>query len=205
MRRLWMIGLALALVAAACSDGDDEVSATPEVVVAGDTSADSGSDDDAGTSDGASADGAASSDEEQALEFVQCMRDNGVDLPDPTVEADGSVNLTPPGGPGGGGIDLDNDATQAAFEECSDRLDGASFLPTDDDLTDIEDQLLDVAQCLRDQGIDVDDPDLSAGFGGGGNGGPFGPGFDPDDPATAAALDACSGIFTGFGPGGQSS
>lgn len=213
MRRIWMVALTMALTAAACSDGDEEVSATPEVVVAGDASSESESESESNADDGEAegtdsgdgtddSDDAANSDEEQALDFVQCMRDNGVDMADPTVDADGSVNLTPPGGPGGD--DIDEDVGQAAFDACSDRLEGASFLPSDDDLTDIEDQLLEVAQCLRDEGIDVDDPDLSGGIAGT-PGGPFGPDFDPDDPATAAAIDVCSGLFTGIAPGGQGS
>ena len=65
-------------------------------------------------------------------------------------------------------------------------------------------QLLDVAQCLRDQGLDVDDPDLSDGLAGaGGPAGIFGAGFDPNDPANQDAIEACRGLFTGFGQGGS--
>lgn len=200
MKRIWIVTAAVALCLAACGDGEESASATPEIVIEG------ASDDSSG--EAAAATPAAASEEEQALEFVQCMRDNGVDMPDPTVNADGSVNLVPPGGAAGQGQgagqgQFDED-TQAAFEVCGALVEGASFLPTASDLTDIEDQLLEVAQCLRDQGLDVDDPDLSGGLAGaGGPSGIFGAGFDPNDPANQEAIEACQGLFTGFGQGGR--
>ena len=132
----------------------------------------------------------AATDEDQALAFAECMRDEGIDFPDPTVNADGSVAFSGARGT----VGQDSNFT-VAFETCGDQLDGASFLPGDGDLTEIEDGLLEAAQCLRDEGIDVADPDLS----GGQQGNPFGSDFDPEDPATAAAIDACQDIFAGLG------
>ena len=222
MKRIAIVVVGIALMATACSSDDETVDATPEVVVLDDAEASdpesvdpesvdpesvdaesvdaadpAGTGDTADAADTANAAGAVgASDEEQALAFAQCMRDNGVNLADPTVGADGSVNLTPPDDPG-----VSDDEAQAAFDTCSDLLDGASFLPDDDQRSEIEDQLLAVAQCFRDQGLDVDDPDLSNFAPGAGNG-VFGENFDPADPANQPYIDACSHLFTGFTPPG---
>src|SRR6476661_11119264 len=48
--------------------------------------------------------GASGTSEQQLLTWVQCMRKNGVNLPDPTVDANGNLTLRGPGGgPGGDG------------------------------------------------------------------------------------------------------
>ena len=138
-------------------------------------------------------------DEEQALAFAECMRDEGVDWPDPSMSADGSIDLL-------GGQTLAQvagsspEATQAAADVCGPLLEGASFLPgggsgTFD--TETQDAFLEFAICLREQGLEVSDPDFSSG----GNPlvGLFGPGFDPDNPDNAVAIDTCSGVFAGAG------
>ena len=68
-----------ALVATACGGAEDDVA----VGVA--------SLSDQATSSTALADGEMSSDEQALLAFTRCMREQGVDLPDPTVDADGNV------------------------------------------------------------------------------------------------------------------
>jgi hypothetical protein len=157
--------------------------------------------------------------EEAAIAFTECMRENGIDMEDPTVDADGNVipgrptDLPEPDGEGGAGEvgpgALGEDL-QAAFEECGDLLEGTTFGFTGEDQAELEDQLLALAQCLRDQGIDVADPDLSGGpdivAGEGGDGlranGPFG--IDFQDPEVQAALDQCQEYVPNFqgGPGG---
>lgn len=205
-RNMTVLVVASGLLVAACG-GDDDTAATGgggEIVVVAD-SAEIASEPVGGDglvvaddSDGAAE--SAETEEQQALAFAQCMRDEGVDWPDPVTNADGSIDFL--GGVGlgrGGGFD---DATQDAFAVCGDLLDGASFLPGGGDGFDTEtqDTFVEFAQCLREQGLDVDDPDLSGGFpapGAGGGGGLFGDGFDPQDPANAEALSACQGLFTG--------
>ena len=200
--------LALALLAAACSDAGADEDGQPAVVIDGDPAepADD-ADSDGGADDGDAATAATATDEEAALAFAACMRDQGLDFPDPTINADGSVDFFGGGGPPQGD-GAQQEGLPEALEVCGDLIAGASFLPGGGDLTEFEDQLLEVAQCLRDEGIDVDDPDLSEGFGpgaggGDGGGGPFGADFDPNDPAVQAAIEACQDIFTGgFGGGG---
>ena len=136
--------------------------------------------------------------EASLLAFTACMRDEGVDLPDPQVDSEGNVSLNR-----GGLQDLgvDRQTIQAAFEECGDLIEGVIQQFERPDLTEIEDQLLAFAQCMRDQGIDMDDPDLTATPGPGG-GGPFGD-IDPDDPAFQAAADECQEFLPNFGEGGR--
>lgn len=163
--------------------------------------------------------------EEAALAFSQCMRDEGVtDFPDPNFSEGGGVTL---GGPDGdeGGIDLQSDEVQAAFEACGDVLERAAFGPGGGnfDETEIQDNLLAMAGCLRDKGLEVDDPDLSNfgpvaggpppddqgsedGDDQGAGGGPevrassiFGD-LDMEDPEVRKALETCQ-EEVGFGPG----
>ena len=129
------------------------------------------------------------------MEFAECMRDNGVDFPDPVVEADGTVAFGWRPGRGADddiGRDPDMPAARAA---CSGLLEGLAFGrgSGDFDQTEIQDMLLEFAQCMRDNGVDMGDPDLRnfrPRDGGGQPGGPFG-GIDLDDPDVSAAFEVC--------------
>ena len=102
-----------------------------------------------------------------------------------------------------------------AFEDCGDLLDGLNLGFQDRDLTEFEDTFLEFAQCMRENGIDMDDPDFSNfGPGGGGDGGGDAPGgrggglfggdLDFNDPAFQEALETCRDVLAGFGrPGGR--
>jgi len=135
--------------------------------------------------------------EDALLELTACMRDEGIDIGDPTFNADGTVDLE--GAIRDPGIDPQSEEFQAAMEACGDALDGVALAASGGafDTTAIEDALVEMAQCLRDEGFDVDDPDLDS-FGPGagpsaGSGEPAGPfGLDLDDPAVAEAMDVCS-------------
>jgi hypothetical protein len=88
--------------------------------------------------------------EEQAQKFAQCMRDNGVDMPDPE-----------PGGGFGGGAETDIDRNSPAFQKAMDAC--RSHLPGGGDLSKLDPKLIDqiraLTQCLRDNGVNVPDPD----------------------------------------------
>jgi len=139
-------------------------------------------------------------DSEQALlEFAQCMRDSGIDVPDPTVDADGNVRLQPPsGGPDGDG-QIDRETRRVAQEACQEYLEGVTLGTRNRDDSDFQDLLVEFAGCVRDAGFDIPDPDFSAGPG---QGGPFG-GLDRTDPDLQAALEECGEILgdTGRGQG----
>ncbi len=104
--------------------------------------------------------------QQQWIDFAQCMRDNGIDMQDPTFDADGNVQ----GGFGpDSGLDLRSDDTRTAMDACSDLLPaggpggqgGPEF-----DRTGIQEALTSFTACLRDEGLDVDDIDFAAGPGG---------------------------------------
>jgi hypothetical protein len=200
--------LAMTLVACGGGDGDEAVSAAPVVVeaeqdqavstdqgtepaaaVAGDT-------DTAGSATSSSATEA--TDEERALDFAQCMRDNGVDFPDPVINADGSIDLA--GNVPTGSIDPTSDTFNAAVEVCGSIVGGASFLPgAGIDETEQQALLLGFAECLRGLGHDVIDPvlsDIQAG-GPGALASAFGENFDPTDPANAGAVQECQAQVAG--------
>jgi hypothetical protein len=189
--------LALALVAGACSgtaEGDDGVATleTETTLAGGDTSADGGSEVDA---------------EQAMMDLAACLREQGLDIEDPTVDADGNVQF---GGLRGGGEvgepAADRETMRAAMDACQDQLGDVvlGFGGRDFDPTEMEDTLVEYAACMRDNGYEMDDPDFSS-FGPGTEGepgegarvGPFGQ-IDQDDPDFAAANEACGEILGGL-------
>lgn len=147
-------------------------------------------------------------DQEQAmLAFAACMRDNGVDIEDPTVDAEGNVQF---GGLRGAAQDgeIDREAMRAARDACEEELAGFALgrAGGNFDPTELQDTLLEYAGCMRENGYEMPDPDFSgSGPGGdepgeGGGGGPFGQ-LDRDDPDFIAAQEACEDMLGGFAPG----
>ena len=140
--------------------------------------------------------------EEAILAFSQCMRDNGVpEFPDPELDADGNFRVFGGGGPGALGVD--QETIQAAQEECFPLIEGVIQNFVGRDISELEDTFLEFAECMREQGIDMPDPDFSQGFGpgAGGRAGILGD-IDPTDPAFQAAAGECQELFEGqFGPG----
>jgi hypothetical protein len=182
-RRLIFLLAALALVAAACGgSGDDGVATLEDATATTEAAQD-----------------ALAGDEARLIEFTQCMRDNGVpEFPDSVVTEDGAVDF--------GGFEqfneFDQDDLETAFDACLDKLEGLSFAPggANFDLTGIQDTLLEFAQCMRDNGFDMPDPDFSN-FDLASGVGPFGE-IDPTDPGFEEALEACQEIFANLPFGG---
>ena len=125
-----------------------------------------------------------SSDPEQAaLDFVKCMREHGVDMPDPTS---------------GGGITLQvhpgqQSKVEKAQRACQPLMERAGPKLTDEQQNAMQDAALAFAKCMRQHGVDMPDPT----FGKGGivtqkSGGRSGP--NPDDPKFQAAQKACQPI-----------
>jgi hypothetical protein len=119
------------------------------------------------------------SDEEKAQEFVDCMRDNGIDLPDPEPDGNGGFDF----GMADAGVDRTSPAFREAIQACRDKLPGGGDLNLDD--PEVQAQMQEFAQCMRDNGVDVPDPEPGGGFGGS-----LGD-LDPSSPAVKAALEAC--------------
>jgi hypothetical protein len=138
--------------------------------------------------------------EEDALEFAECMRENGVEnFTDPEFEGEGRVRFGFRAGSGDGERPFDpNDETfRKAQEACRDLMpDGGNFQPSPEQRAAMEDAQLEFAQCMRDKGYDVPDPEQSEGGGPMmiGPGGRFGD-LDLEDPDVREAMDECQQAF----------
>lgn len=179
------------------------------------------SEEDSGSEEAAADDTAT---DEEILGWVECMRDEGIDIADPTRDSSG--NLVLGGGDsslaGGQSVGGDPDDIDAAHEVCGQQ---PRLGPTDiseEEEQQTKDAALDFAQCMRDEGVeDFPDPDFSStGPGGAPEGAspgadtegatrsvnaPFGE-IDFDDPPTKAAYETCQGLLGGIsdGSGGSS-
>jgi hypothetical protein len=113
--------------------------------------------------------------------LAQCMREHGVDMPDPD----------PNGVPGNTKIDRDSPAFKQAIEACK------QFMPYGGDLSKVDpklvDQLREFTKCLRENGLDVPDPDPnSATFGLEGMAN-----LDQNNPTVKKAFEACQSKLPG--------
>jgi hypothetical protein len=146
-----------ALVAAACSGGGSG---------GGDGVASIDADDSGGASGDVEAQ--ATSPEQQLLDYVACLREQGLDIPDPQVDADGNLVLNPEElfqGEDRSQAEIDRFAEdlQEAQGVCGEPPEGAiGGFDHGGDQTDFEDALLVFAQCMREAGVDIPDPDFSS-------------------------------------------
>jgi hypothetical protein len=111
-----------------------------------------------------------------ALKHARCMRDNGVDMPDPKVNERGVV-LTLGQRPG-------DDAAMATAERACRHLRPRVPQPTADERQELADRALRFDRCMREHGVDLPAPRP--------DGGRDAPDVDPDDPTFLAATKACS-------------
>jgi hypothetical protein len=121
-----------------------------------------------------------------ALSFARCMRQHGIDMPDPKFDANGGMSITA----GPNGVGPDDPRFKAAQQACQ------QYLPNGGNPTkpnpEQQQQALKFARCMRQHGIDMPDPSPNGGMsvqgGSGGNSGPR-----PDDPTLA--LGALAGLY----------
>jgi hypothetical protein len=177
-----------------------------------------GGDGEQASDDGSGDDEGPSPDEMQdaMLEYAACMREHGIDMPDPEfTEEGGGFTVSQEAGEAGGGPGDEDFA--AADEECGEIMeDIRSQMPDMDpaEVAELQDKLLVMAQCMRDKGYDFPDPEVSSDGGvmtrmGGPNGEDEGPQTDPNSAAGEQMqedMSACNeeaGLDTpGDGPGG---
>jgi len=198
----------LGLVAAACGGEDavavasaDDIAGSPDSTVASIT-------EDPPADDAGDATQPEDVSTEQALlGLAACMRDEGIDMEDPQIDADGNFRI---GAVIRQAADAEPEEIRAAMNACAEHLEGVTLGFRDFDLTELQDQMLEFAACMRTSGFDMPDPDFSKfGPGAGGSdgsgpgGGPFGA-IDPNDPEFQSAIEACQDIlsfgrFTGGG------
>lgn len=111
---------------------------------------------------------------DQGVLFAQCMREHGVDVPDPGPDA-GTLG-------GVAGVDRNDPAVEPAMAACKEHLPGGGDLSTLDPSQ--TDKLREFAGCMREHGVDMPDPDPNSGK-------PDNGGFDRTGPAFRDALRAC--------------
>jgi len=162
MRKSFVISvvLVLALVASACSDSGGSA----EIASLETDSANTPEDDSNGDVDPEAESEAA------MLAFTQCLRDQGIDVDDPTMDANGDMQLPPINIEVPGVVtDPDELPDTSEFEDmiapCEEHLEGVVSTLSSADTTEIEDMLLAYAECMRDNGVEMPDPDFSSGGG----------------------------------------
>lgn len=211
------LGVAAVLCIGACGGGGDDTSDGVASLGTGDTVATETT--------------VAGSEQDAILAYTACLREQGLDVDDPTFDADGNVS----GGLFGpdSGVDPRSEEFQAAEEACGSLIEGITLGGPgggDFDPEAMQEASLAYTECLRDQGLEVDDLDFNAqgGPGGGsipegsmpagsmpaGDGPPDGAGngdpgnrlaeilgLDPEDPTVAAALEVCAPVLeSAFNP-----
>jgi hypothetical protein len=120
-----------------------------------------------------------------ALAFARCMREHGIDMPDPQVDG-GRVRFR---AGGGDGPRPDDPEFRKAQEACSEHLRrGMSELPPER-RAELRDAGVRYAACMREHGIDMPDPGPDGGFRIHRRPGESGP--DLDSPRFEAANEAC--------------
>ena len=159
-------------------------------------------------------DGAGSQDKafEGALKFSKCMRDHGVDFPDPQRVGAGGIKIT------GGNVNPNDPKTKAAQNACQKYMKiggGETIDPAK--RAKLQQAALQFARCMRSHGVAMPDPRLSgnggltfqAGPGAGSapksSGTGKGLGVNPDSPKFKEADKACNHFLgdVGGGPGTQ--
>ncbi|WP_037317934.1 hypothetical protein [Amycolatopsis orientalis] len=93
------------------------------------------------------------SDEDKMRNFAKCMREHGVDMPDPKTTGDGQGSITIEAGDGR----LDDNKMKAASDACRKLLPNGGEIkpPSPEEL----DKMRKEAKCMREHGIDFPDPD----------------------------------------------
>ena len=154
----------------------------------------------AGSDPAADKDKAKTSPEDAALAFARCMREHGVDMPDPDTSGGGGVVKFGGTSSAGAKIDVDMQKFQDANTACKDLLgDAGPQNMSPKQQQEMQDQALAFSRCMREHGVNMPDPT----FGGQGQVTmkvDSGTGIDPSDPKFEAAQQACG---SAFGPGGK--
>ena len=122
--------------------------------------------------------GGSSDSQQAALNWARCMRQHGINMPDPKIDAtEGIGGLLPQG------VSPDDPKFKAAQQACQ------QYAPNGGQPPKVSPQqqqkLLALARCMRQHGVNMPDPDANGGID------LRGAGVDPDGPKFKAAQQAC--------------
>ena len=143
--------------------------------------------------------------EDAMRQFAECMRDHGIDMPDPKPSQAGSgVGPIMINGTGKVG---DEPKMDAANKDCKHFMDGVAqdpkHKPDPAEEAKMKEQALDFAKCMREHGIDMPDPVFQAGGGVtqqlGSEDAPDSSKIDPSSPAFKDAQTACQSLLPNGG------
>jgi hypothetical protein len=122
---------------------------------------------------------------EAQVKFAECMRENGIDFPDPK----------PGGGPQtfrvGGDSGIDPQEFEKAQKACERYRDDIRPNLSEEEMQEQKERALEFARCMREHGIDMPDPQFDEN--GGVRIGGRGADFNPEDPDFREAEEECGG------------
>jgi hypothetical protein len=179
------LAVALLLALSACGESDDSDGVASLTDTTGQSQAEGGQ------GSGGNSSGAASAEEwERAqLAYARCMREHGVDFPDPV---NGRFRFR--------ADRADQQKVAAAQQACRHILQDAAPPVDEEQQAEEREAALAFARCMREHGVDVPDPQFQQG------GGELQlmPQGSEDDPNYEEAKDACQPILNAAQPDGQS-
>jgi hypothetical protein len=172
------LAVALALVVAACGGNGDSNGVASLTDTTGQTT----------TGAGANGSGTASKEdrEKAQLEYAKCMREHGVDMPDPV---NGELRLKAQRG--------DEKKVQEAQKACQGILEGVAPELNEEQKAKLREAALEFAKCMREHGVDMPDPKVDES---GGLTQLMPEGSSPDDPKVQKAQKACQPILNAGRP-----
>ena len=146
-----LAALVLAGSVGACSKGDDDNGDGPQSL-----------DPDAAATDDNSADEVTDEElAELAIEYAQCFRDHGIDMPDPEIGPDGAIADGYDFNPEESGASRETIvAAEEACQPIADRAGAAGDQADPEQQQKDLDAMVEVAECMRAKGFDVGDPVL---------------------------------------------
>jgi uncharacterized protein (DUF305 family) len=179
---IWVgaLAMALGLTAAACGGGSGDSNGVASLTDTGGT-----------TTNSSSGSGEASPKDrrEAELKFAQCMRDHGVDMPDPV---NGRFDLKVKPG--------DQKNAEEAQKSCGKILQNVAPRLSEEQQAKMRQAALDYAKCMREHGIDMADPQFQEG---GGMTMRMPEHTREDDPKFKDAQKACEPILRAARPAGE--
>jgi hypothetical protein len=197
-RYRWLAALAVGttLIGAACGSGGGSGNDVASLAAAdGEQAAGQNTSDQKGNSD--------KDPEEAMLDFAKCMREHGIDMPDPefTGGGGGAGSARPGVAIRIGGDGMDPEKMEKANEACRPLLADAGPMRemTPEERQEMQDKAIEHSRCMREHGIDMPDPVFDSSGGGAmvriseaGKGG-----IDFDSEEFQEASEACGEIFGG--------
>jgi hypothetical protein len=196
-RRWWLPALAVALLAAGVACGGSSGGGVATLA---------GSEQAAGQNTSDKAKASDQDPEEAFLDFARCMREHGIDMPDPETAGGGDVVFKAAPGAAAKRLEGKPEEFEAANQECRPLLgDAAPARLSPEQQQEMQDSMVAFARCMRENGVDMPDPEFSEGGGfamriGGEDAGPK---FDPMSDEFQAAQEKCGEHMPGMKTGGK--